>query len=472
MAAGLTEPPPFEKNFYMEHPAVTGLSDAEVKVWRDRHKIVVSDPRAPNPVRTFIEAAFPEHITAECEAAGFDAPTAIQSQSWPIALSGFDMIGLASTGSGKTLGFALPALVHILVQDYLEAGDGPIALMLAPTRELAVQIKTECDKFGASSGVKNTAVYGGVPKGPQLRDLQQGIEIAIATPGRLLDFLDAGQTNLRRTSYVVLDEADRMLDLGFEPQLRRILERTRPERQTLMWSATWPREVQALAREFLKQPVMVTVNNASHLTASRNVSQHFEVCSGERWNGVSTALHTAPLHTAPFTLRPSHCAPSHCALHTAPFTVRPSHCALHTAPFTVRPSQCALPVRRYAASRSGTVPLQRSCDASPMAAAPSSSATPSAAASTFALSCAAAGSLPSRSMVISHSKSVTGSCSSSRAVARAFSSRPTWPRAASTSKTCGPSSTTRRPPRYPMHTCTCACPRTHAHQLRDAIAGT
>ena len=342
MAAGLTEPPPFEKNFYMEHPAVTGLSDAEVKVWRDRHKIVVSDPRAPNPVRTFIEAAFPEHITAECEAAGFDAPTAIQSQSWPIALSGFDMIGLASTGSGKTLGFALPALVHILVQDYLEAGDGPIALMLAPTRELAVQIKTECDKFGASSGVKNTAVYGGVPKGPQLRDLQQGIEIAIATPGRLLDFLDAGQTNLRRTSYVVLDEADRMLDLGFEPQLRRILERTRPERQTLMWSATWPREVQALAREFLKQPVMVTVNNASHLTASRNVSQHFEVCSGERWNGVSTALHTAPLHTAPFTLRPSHCAPSHCALHTAPFTVRPSHCALHTAPFTVRPSQCAL----------------------------------------------------------------------------------------------------------------------------------
>lgn len=191
---------PFEKNFYMEHPAVRALSPGEVNSWRAEHRIEVSDSRAPKPVRTFLEAAFPEFLIAELEVSGFRTPTPIQSQSWPVAMSGYDLIGLASTGSGKTLGFALPAIVHIMAQDYLQAGDGPIALMLAPTRELALQIKAECDKFGASSQVKNTCVYGGVPKGPQMRDLQQGVEIAIATPGRLLDFLDGGQTNLRRTT--------------------------------------------------------------------------------------------------------------------------------------------------------------------------------------------------------------------------------------------------------------------------------
>ena len=212
------ELPLVEKDFYMEHPDVTALSERDVTAWRGRHQIVVSDQRAPKPVRTFLEAAFPENITAQCEAAGFDAPTPIQSQGWPIALKGFDLVALANTGSGKTLGFVLPALVHILAQDLLQAGDGPIGLMIAPTRELAMQIKVECDKFSVASGIKNTAIYGGVPKGPQARDLQQGVEIAIATPGRLLDFLDGGETNLRRVTYLVLDEADRMLDLGFEPQ--------------------------------------------------------------------------------------------------------------------------------------------------------------------------------------------------------------------------------------------------------------
>ena len=155
------EAPPFEKSFYFEHPAVTALSPAEVDAWRSTHAIHVTEKqRAPKPVRTFLEAAFPENLVAELESSGFASPTPIQSQGWPIALSGHDMIGLAQTGSGKTLGFALPAMVHIMAQDYLQAGDGPIALMLAPTRELALQIKAECDKFGASSQIKNTCVYG------------------------------------------------------------------------------------------------------------------------------------------------------------------------------------------------------------------------------------------------------------------------------------------------------------------------
>ena len=224
-----------EKNLYMEHPAVRALTRREVREWRLEKRVRVGpsqhdddDSDCPKPVRTWLEAAFPELITAELEASGFPEPTVIQSQAWPVALSGRDMVGLASTGSGKTLCFALPAIVHVIAQRILEPGDGPIALMLAPTRELALQIKGECDRFGSSSGVKNTAVYGGVPKGPQQRDLQHGVEMAIATPGRLLDMIDCGATNLKRTTFLVLDEADRMLDLGFEPQLRQIIQLTPP----------------------------------------------------------------------------------------------------------------------------------------------------------------------------------------------------------------------------------------------------
>jgi superfamily II DNA/RNA helicase len=132
-------------------------------------------------------------------------------------------------------------------QPLLSPGDGPIALVLAPTRELAVQIQQECTKFGTNSRIRNTAVYGGAPKGPQIRDLQRGVEVVIATPGRLIDMLETGKTNLRRVTYLVMDEADRMLDMGFEPQIRKIVGQIRPDRQTLMFSATWPKDVQKLA---------------------------------------------------------------------------------------------------------------------------------------------------------------------------------------------------------------------------------
>ena len=129
------------------------------------------------------------------------------------------MIGIADTGSGKTCAFLLPGIVHINAQPHLQRGEGPIVLILAPTRELAVQTQEECTKFGKSSGVKNTCCYGGVPKHKQANDLRTGVEVIIATPGRLIDFLENGTTNLRRVTYLVLDEADRMLDMGFEPQV-------------------------------------------------------------------------------------------------------------------------------------------------------------------------------------------------------------------------------------------------------------
>ena len=168
--------------------------------------------------------------------------------------------------------------MHINAQPYLQPGDGPIVLVLAPTRELAMQIQAECNKFGASSRIKNTCLYGGVPRGQQARELQRGVEICIATPGRLIDFLESGKTNLRRVTYLVLDEADRRLDMGFEPQIRKILSQIRPDRQTLMWSATWPKEVQSLARDFLHDPITVRVGHAD-LTANKRVTQIIEVVS-------------------------------------------------------------------------------------------------------------------------------------------------------------------------------------------------
>ncbi|CAK9198049.1 unnamed protein product [Sphagnum troendelagicum] len=269
---------PFEKNFYVEHPAVTALTEDEVTAYRRKREITVEGRNVPKPVRTFEEASFPDYVLHEVLKAGFTEPTAIQAQGWPMALKGRDLIGLAETGSGKTLAYLLPAIVHVNAQPYLSPGDGPIVLVLAPTRELAVQIQQEATKFGASSKIKNTCIYGGAPKGPQIRDLQKGVEVVIATPGRLIDMLEARHTNLRRVTYLVLDEADRMLDMGFEPQIRKIVSQIRPDRQTLYWSATWPKEVEFLARQFLVDPYKVTIGSQD-LKANHAIEQIVEVVS-------------------------------------------------------------------------------------------------------------------------------------------------------------------------------------------------
>jgi ATP-dependent RNA helicase DDX5/DBP2 len=123
--------------------------------------------------------------------------------------------------------YILPAAVHINHQTRLQRGEGPVVLVLAPTRELAQQIQQVASDFGSPSSIRNTCIFGGAPKGPQARDLERGVEIVIATPGRLIDFLERGTTNLRRCTYLVLDEADRMLDMGFEPQIRKIVDQIR-----------------------------------------------------------------------------------------------------------------------------------------------------------------------------------------------------------------------------------------------------
>ena len=268
----------FEKSFYKEAPSVANRSQRDVDQFRREKEITIQGKNVPRPVENFDEAGFPGYVMAEVKAQGFPHPTAIQSQGWPMALSGRDVVGIAETGSGKTLTYTLPAIVHINAQPLLAPGDGPIVLVLAPTRELAVQIQQEVTKFGKSSRIRNTCVYGGVPKGGQIRDLARGVEVVIATPGRLIDMLESGKTNLRRVTYLVLDEADRMLDMGFEPQIRKIIGQIRPDRQTCMWSATWPKEVRQLASDYQTDFIQVNIGSMD-LSANHRITQVVEIVS-------------------------------------------------------------------------------------------------------------------------------------------------------------------------------------------------
>jgi len=267
--------PPFKKNFYKEHPKVTERSEIESKRFLNEKEITVRG-NCPKPISSFEESGLPRYILNSIKNLGFDSPTPIQCQSWPIVLSGRDMIGIAATGSGKTLAFLIPSIIHINAQEPLSRGDSPIALVIAPTRELATQIQNQIPGIAASSKITYTTVYGGVPKYHQTEHLRRGVEIVVATPGRLLDFIQSGITNLKRVTYLVLDEADRMLDMGFEKPIRQILSQIRPERQTLLFSATWPKEIQSLAAEILDRPIHVNIGSLG-ISTCKNVKQEFEV---------------------------------------------------------------------------------------------------------------------------------------------------------------------------------------------------
>ena len=158
----------------------------------------------------------------------------------------------------------------------MKSGEGPICLILGPTRELVMQIQDQCIRFGSSSKLKSACVYGGVDRRDQKNELLKGCDVVIATPGRLIDFLESRTISLKRVTYLVLDEADRMLDMGFEPQIRKILSQVRPDRQTLMWSATWPREVQSLAHDFCPDPTHIQIGSNEN-TVNEKITQIIKV---------------------------------------------------------------------------------------------------------------------------------------------------------------------------------------------------
>ena len=189
----------------------------------------------------------------------YTEPTPIQYDAIPHLLAGRDLLGCAQTGSGKTAAFALPILQNLSASHSLAASRAPRALVLAPTRELALQICDSFRTYGRHLPLVSVAIYGGVGQDRQVRDLKRGVDILIATPGRLLDLVGQGYVRLQHAEVLVLDEADRMLDMGFINDVRKIIRELRSRRQTMLFSATMPREIMSLADAILKDPVRVTV---------------------------------------------------------------------------------------------------------------------------------------------------------------------------------------------------------------------
>lgn len=258
---------PFRKSFYSEPVDMSDWTEADVANLRlELDGIKVRGVDVPKPVQRWAQCGLGVQSLDVIQKLGYAAPTSIQSQAIPAITSGRDVIGVAKTGSGKTIAFLLPMFRHIKDQRPLEMLEGPIGLVMTPTRELATQIHKECKPFLKALNLRAVCAYGGAPIKDQIADLKRGAEIVVCTPGRMIDLLAANSgrvTNLRRVTYVVLDEADRMFDMGFEPQVMKILGNIRPDRQTVLFSATFPRQMEALARKTLSKPVEIVVGGRS-----------------------------------------------------------------------------------------------------------------------------------------------------------------------------------------------------------------
>lgn len=266
---------PFNKDFYEEKASISGMSEQDIADYRKSLAIRVSGFDVPRPLKMFEDCGFSAELMKAIAKQAYEKPTPIQCQALPIVLSGRDIIGIAKTGSGKTAAFVLPMIGHIMDQPELAKEEGPVGVICAPTRELAHQIYVEAKKFAKPHGIRVSAVYGGMSKLDQFKELKAGCEIVVATPGRLIDLLKMKALTMLRATYLVLDEADRMFDLGFEPQIRSIVGQIRPDRQTLLFSATMPRKVEKLAREILTDPIRVTVGEVG--MANEDITQFVQV---------------------------------------------------------------------------------------------------------------------------------------------------------------------------------------------------
>lgn len=263
---------PFRKDFYSEPQTIKDLTDEDVVALRlEMDGIKVSGKNCPRPVWNFSQLGLSSLVMSIMEEKlEYKKPTAIQSQALPALMSGRDLLGIAKTGSGKTLAFVLPLLKHVQDQPPLAKGDGPIAILLTPTRELALQIYKQLSYFTKKLGISACCCYGGSSIEPQIAELKKGSQVVVSTPGRLIDLLAANGgrvCNLRRVTYVVLDEADRMFDFGFEPQVKKIFSQIRPDKQSILFSATFAKKLELLAKLTLRDPVEVVVGGISVVAA-------------------------------------------------------------------------------------------------------------------------------------------------------------------------------------------------------------
>jgi len=265
-----------EKDFYSEHADVKAMTKAQVESYRADASIEIHCDLGLDykPLTKFEHTGLGPELL-KCTA-NFEKPSPIQAQCWPMVLSGRDVVGIAETGSGKSLAFLLPALRHMESQPPLGKYDVGV-LVVAPTRELAAQTAKVAEEAAGNARMRSLCVYGGVPKPPQQKALAKGVHVLVATPGRLVDLLNEGSCSLNRCTFLVLDEADRMLDQGFAPEINKIVNAIpSKERQTLMFTATWPSEVQRMAQNFLKNPIRCTIGG-TNLAASHNVTQNVEI---------------------------------------------------------------------------------------------------------------------------------------------------------------------------------------------------
>jgi len=209
---------------------------------------------------TFKELGLADPILRALRSEGYENPTPIQEQAIPILLKGKDLLGVAQTGTGKTAAFGIPILQHLYNAQNGHQGKRRLkALIVTPTRELAIQIGESFTAYGRFTGLRNTVIYGGVKQGKQVQALSQGVDILVATPGRLLDLMQQGYISFRDLEYVVLDEADHMLDMGFIHDIRKIIAKLPPKRQSLFFSATMPEDIVALSRKILGNFEQVTI---------------------------------------------------------------------------------------------------------------------------------------------------------------------------------------------------------------------
>ncbi|KAL3091339.1 hypothetical protein niasHS_007132 [Heterodera schachtii] len=262
---------PFNKNYYVEHDEIKALSPKDVFELRIALDIRVYGNDPPKPVVSFAHFQFDKVLMSSICKASFEKPTQIQAQAVPAALAGRDVLGLAKTGSGKTLAYIWPVICHILEQPELCPNDGPIALVVVPTRELAIQVYNEARKFCVPYNISVVCAYGGGSKYEQQKALEQGAELCICTPGRIIDLVKIEATNFLRTTFLVFDEVDRMFDLGFEPQVKSISEHIRPDRQCLVFSATMKSKIEKLVFHALFNPVKIVCGDVGE--ANTDVEQ-------------------------------------------------------------------------------------------------------------------------------------------------------------------------------------------------------
>ncbi|KAF5230191.1 hypothetical protein FAUST_9935 [Fusarium austroamericanum] len=273
---------------YTQTIALSNVPQAEIDEFLSKNEIHITDPKTENvtlrPVLEFHQLPATNLLEKKPSPfANYKAPTPIQSASWPFTLSGRDVIGVAETGSGKTMAFALPCVEAISALKHKHTK----AVVVSPTRELAMQTYEQMASVAALNRMKCVCLYGGASKDDQRNLLNRGADIIVATPGRLKDFMSDGTVDLSHSAFAVLDEADRMLDKGFEEDIKMILSSCPPreKRQTLMFTATWPQSVQTLAATFMVSPVKIaigsggkeTVGGAVELQANARISQSVEV---------------------------------------------------------------------------------------------------------------------------------------------------------------------------------------------------